>query len=127
MDARKQADALLGMDHALRHFIIKLNPAFKGIDFEIPVKVREGSWEALIPETVSGWVQASLGIAATAYLTQAAQKMAERDFDEFGVRDIFSKALSAINGSLALESILAALKPNHLKTLNLPTITIQSE
>lgn len=96
MDARKQADALLGMDHALRHFIVKLNPALKGIDFEIPVKVREGSWEALIPETVSGWVQASLGIAATAYLTQAAQKMAERDFDEFGVKDIFSKALAAI-------------------------------
>lgn len=96
MDARKQADALLGLDHAMRHFIVKLNPSFKGVDFEIPVKVREGSWEALIPETVSGWVQASLGVAVTAYLTQAAQKMAERDFEEFGVKDIFSKALSAI-------------------------------
>ena len=96
MDARKQADALLGLDYALRHFIVKLNPAFKGIDFEIPVKVREGSWEALIPETVSGWIQASLGVAATAYLAQAAQKMAERDFDEFGVRDIFRKSLAAI-------------------------------
>lgn len=127
MDARKQADALLGMDHALRHFIVKLNPALKGIDFEIPVKVREGSWEALIPETVSGWVQASLGIAATAYLTQAAQKMAERDFDEFGVKDIFSKALAAIKWFARLGKHLGRVEKSRLKTLNLPTTTTQSE
>jgi len=96
MDGRKQAEALLGFDYALRHFLLKLAPDLKAVDFEIPVKVRDGSWEALIPETVAGWMQASAGIVATAYATQAAQKMAERDFADFGVRDLFSKALNAI-------------------------------
>jgi hypothetical protein len=96
MDARKQAEALLGFDSAIRYFLIKLSPEFKGFEFEIPVKVREGSWEALIPETISGWVQASFGVVATAYFTQAAQKMAEKDFEDFGITDIFKKALQAI-------------------------------
>lgn len=96
MDARKQAEALLGFDSALRHFIIRIHPTFKTLEFEIPVKVREGSWEALIPETVAGWAQAGLGLAATTYVTTAAKKMAERDFSEFGATDLFRKALDAI-------------------------------
>ncbi len=96
MDGRKQAEALLGFDTALRQFLAKLSPELKNLDFDIPVKVRAGSWEALIPETVVGWVQAGAGIVATAYATQAAQKMAARDFEEFGFCDLLKKALNAI-------------------------------
>jgi len=96
MDARKQAQALLGFDSALRHFIGKRAPDFRNLDFEIPVRIRKGSWEALIPETVGGWVQGGLGIVATAYFTKAAQKMAEKDFSDFGVTDLFKHAISAI-------------------------------
>ena len=96
MDARKQAQALLGFDSALRYFIGKQAPDFKNLDFEIPVRVRKGSWEALIPETVAGWVQAGLGVVATAYFTKAAQKMAEKDFADFGITDLFRNAIEAI-------------------------------
>lgn len=96
MDARKQAKALLGFDSALRYFIAKRAPDFRNIDFEIPVRVRKGSWEALIPETVAGWVQAGLGVVATAYFTKAAQKMADKDFEDFGITDLFRMAIDAM-------------------------------
>lgn len=96
MDARKQAKALIGFDSALRYFIAKRAPEFRNIDFEIPVRVRKGSWEALIPDTVAGWVQAGLGVVATAYFTKAAQKMADKDFEDFGITDLFRNAINSI-------------------------------
>lgn len=96
MDARKQAKALLGLDSALRYFVAKRAPDFRNIDFEIPVRVRKGSWEALIPETVAGWVQAGLGVVATAYFTKAAQKMADKDFEDFGITNLFRMAIDSI-------------------------------
>lgn len=96
MDARRQARSLLAFDAALRYFIAKQAPDFRNLDFEIPVRVRNGSWEALIPETVAGWVQAGLGVVATAYFTKAAQKMAEKDFADFGITDLFRTAIDSI-------------------------------
>ena len=96
MDARKQAQALIGYDSALRYFIGKQAPELNNLDFEIPVRIKKGSWEALIPETVAGWVQAGLGVVATAYFTKAAQKMAEKDFADFGITDIFKNSVEAI-------------------------------
>lgn len=96
MDARKQAEALLGLDNALRYFITKQAPDFRNLDFEIPVRIKKGSWEALIPESVGGWAQAGLGVVATAYFSKAAQLMAEKDFADFGITDVFRKSLDAI-------------------------------
>ncbi|GHE22041.1 hypothetical protein [Halomonas urumqiensis] len=96
MDGRKQAQALVGFDSALRYFIGKLAPELQSLDFEIPVRIKKGSWEALIPETVAGWAQAGLGVVATAYLTKAAQKMAEKDFSEFGFKDVFRASIDGI-------------------------------
>jgi len=96
MDARKQAQALLGFDSALRYFIGKQAPDFRNLDFEIPVRIKKGSWEALIPDTVAGWVQAGLGVVATAYFTKAAQKMAEKDFSDYGITDLFRSSIVAI-------------------------------
>ncbi|SEF95566.1 hypothetical protein [Marinobacterium lutimaris] len=96
MDGRKQAQALMGFDSAIRYFIGKQAPDLQRLDFEIPVRIRKGSWEALIPETVAGWTQAGLGVVATAYLTKAAQKMAEKDFSDFGFKDIFRASLDGL-------------------------------
>ena len=96
MDAKRQAKALLCFDSSLRYLIGKQAPDFRGLDFEIPVRIRKGSWEALIPETVAGWVQAGLGLVTAAYFTKMAQKMAEKDFADFGVTDLFKNAISAL-------------------------------
>lgn len=109
MDARKSAEALLGLDSALRHFIIIQAPDLKGVDFDIPVRIRKGSWEALIPQTVEAWVQASMGLVATAYFTKAAQKAAERDFENFGFKDVFLKSIEAIKWVVKIGKHLGAL------------------
>lgn len=96
MDARKQAGALLGLDQALRFFISKQVPELRDLDFEIPVKVEKGSWVALVPETAAGWAQAGLGVVATAYFTKAAQRMADRDFENVGFKDVLVNSISAI-------------------------------
>jgi hypothetical protein len=96
MDGRKQAQAIIGLDEALRYFISKQVPELRNLDFEIPVRIKKGSWEALIPETAVTWAQAGLGIVATAYFTKAAQKMAEKDFADFGITDVFKKSIEAI-------------------------------
>lgn len=96
MDARRQAKALLAFDFAIRYFIVKQAPDFRNLNFEIPVRIKKGSWEALIPETVAGWVQAGLGIVVTAYFSKAAQKMADKDFADFGITDLFRSAIESI-------------------------------
>ncbi len=96
MDARKQAQALIGFDAALRFFIEERLPEAHDLEFEIPVQVRRGSWEALVPTTVGSWLQAGLGIALTAYLAKAAQTLAQNDFKEVTTRDLFQRALQGI-------------------------------
>ncbi|MET3550455.1 hypothetical protein [Burkholderia sp. 567] len=95
-DARKSAKALIGFDEALRQFILAQAPDLRDIEFEIPVRIERGSWIASIPTDISTLFQLGLGIAATAYVTNAAKKMAEKDFDGVGFKDIFKTALEAL-------------------------------
>lgn len=84
LDARKSALALLGVDEAVRFFVFQQAPELRTTDFEFPVKVKKGSWEIVI------------GGILLAYGVKAAQKMAENDFKDIGLKDVFKKALSAI-------------------------------
>jgi len=49
MDARKSAETLNGLDEVVRFFVYQEEPELQTIDFELPVRVQKGSWEALIP------------------------------------------------------------------------------
>lgn len=95
-DARKSARALVGFDEALRYFILIQAPGLRDTEFEIPVRIEKGSWIATIPSDISTLFELGLGIAATAYVTNAAKKMAEKDFDGVGFKDIFKTSLEAI-------------------------------
>jgi len=96
LDARKSAAALICIDSALRHFVDKDHPEFQVMNYEIPVRIRKGSWEVLIPKTIGEWILTGSGIAFSAYLTTAATKMAENDFKEASVRKSFGKAISSL-------------------------------
>jgi hypothetical protein len=95
-DARKSAKALLGFDEALRYFILAQAPGLRDTEFEIPVRIQKGSWIATIPTDIGTLFELGMGIAATAYVTNAAKKMAERDFDDVGFKDVFKTSLEAI-------------------------------
>ena len=115
MDARKQAKALLGFDSALRYFIGKQAPDFRNLDFEIPVRIKKGSWELLIPETVADWGQAGLGLVVTAYFAKAAQKMAEKDFSDFGITDLFKNAIAALQWFVKIGTHMKSLTVSPFK------------
>lgn len=110
LDARKAATALIGLDEVLRYFIHQESPRFKDVDFEIPVKIEKGSWLAYIPDTVQEWLVAGGGIAVTTYVTTAAKKLAENDFKEIGIKDLFKKAFKGIYWVIKLGTHLKTLK-----------------
>ncbi|MGA2323802.1 MAG: hypothetical protein ABSG22_08145 [Sedimentisphaerales bacterium] len=96
LDARKSAEVLIGFDESLRYFIGKQDTELSKIDYEIPVKIQKGSWEALIPHDAAFWLRTALGIATAAYLTTAATKMAEKDFENASITVLFKKSMQAI-------------------------------
>jgi hypothetical protein len=87
MDAKLSALALLGVDEAIRFFIHQQAPKLKSIEFELPVRIKKGSWEIFI---------GAIGAIALAYGIKAAQKMAENDFAEIGMKDVLRKSLEGI-------------------------------
>lgn len=117
MDARRSAEALLGFDSAMRHFVVQQYSDLKGIDFEMPIRIRKGSWEALIPETIGGMVQASMALAGTAYATKAIQTAAANDFENIGLKDIFKKSLEAMKWMVKIGKHLGTLTTKEFKNV----------
>ena len=109
LDAKSAAKALFGFDHALRYFITQEQPELAMVEFPIPVQIKRGSWLAAIPSSAEGWLIAALGIAGTAYLTKAASKMADRDFAEVGLKDVFKKALTSVQWMIKIGKHLGTL------------------
>lgn len=109
LDARKSADALIGLDEALRYFIKVYSPDLAEADFEIPVRVRKGSWQALIPQDLGQWFVTGIGVAGSAYLVKAAQKMAENDFRDMSLRQLFLRSLTSIQWAIRIAKQVGTL------------------
>lgn len=118
LDARAAARALHGFDHSLRYFISQDRPDLAALEFPIPVKIERGSWWAGIPQSAETWIIAALGVAGTAYLTKAASKMAERDFAEIGLKDLFKKALKSVQWMIKIGKHLGTLAHKRLTGLH---------
>jgi hypothetical protein len=102
MDARKSAQALIGFDEAIRTLVGYQDAHLKDVDFELPVRVREGSWEILLPTTVVQWILSGAGVVATTYLATAAAEVAKKDFKDVGTKDIFRGALRGMQWMLRI-------------------------
>ncbi len=96
LDARTSAEALIGIDEVLRYFLYQEAPGLQQIEFEIPVKVGEEGWQALIPGTLGEGLITALGTGATTYLTTALKKAAENDLNNKEGKDIVKEAFKAI-------------------------------
>ena len=115
LDMRKSAEALVGFDEILRHFLIKEDPFLLGIEFEIPVRIRKGSWEAVIPEIIDKLLSPS-GIVATAgsaYLLATAKKAAEDGLFKTGaakdIKTTFRAAIKSAQWIIKIGSHLGTL------------------
>jgi len=109
LDARKSALALLGIDEAVRYFVGVQSSRLQGAEYDLPVRVRKGSWEALIPHDLPSSMWPVLAAGAAAYGIAAAQKMAENDFEDIGVRQIFRKAIEAIQWAIRMAKHLGSM------------------
>lgn len=96
MDARQQALALLGIDSALRFYINKQSPELQKFNYEIPIKIQKGSWEALIPASAADWVITTACALGFAYTKKAIEKMAENDFGDVGFKGVIKKAINCL-------------------------------
>jgi hypothetical protein len=117
LDAKKTAEALIGFDQALRYFVENDVPELKGKSFEIPIRIRAGSWEALIPTTIGQWITTAFAIVATAYLTGAASKLAEKDFKDKGLLDVFRSALRMLQWIIRLGIHLKGVSVKAIKNI----------
>ncbi|MDO6745524.1 hypothetical protein Q4553_13195 [Tenacibaculum soleae] len=103
LDARKAGEALIGIDETLRHFIYSEDNKFKNLDFEIPVKVKKGSWvteflanfDAILIKTALTW-------GASKYFGSALSEMAKSDFKEVGFKDIFKQSFKSMTWVLKI-------------------------
>lgn len=94
IDAASAGSALLGLDEAIRFFNLQQSPDLANLQYEVPVRTRAGSWEATV--VVGAAVAAGAGAFAIGYLQKAGQKMAENDFKDIGLKDVFMKSMSAV-------------------------------
>lgn len=109
LDARKQAKALIGFDSSLRFFVGMQIPELQKADYDIPVRVEKGSWQVLIPENIEAWIKLWASTAVLAYLTSAAAKIAQNDFADVGLKDIFRRSLEGIQWFIKIGKHLGEL------------------
>ncbi len=110
MDLRKSADVLTGIDEIFRYFLYKTDPELNKIEFEIPVKIRKGSWEALIPENIGDWIELALGAGGTTYLVSLLKKMAQNDIGDKGFKDLFKGFIKSIKWIIKIGKHTGTLK-----------------
>jgi len=109
MDARKTARVLLGLDDAVRHFSSLQYPPLQQCEYELPVAVRPGSWQA--------WLMGSAVVVATAYAGAAAAKIAENDFKNVSMKKILRESLRSIQWLIRIGRHLGSLHQKHFENV----------
>lgn len=105
LGARESANALIAFDTALRYLLGQKDPAFLNVNFEIPVKVREGSWEALIPQTIADWLVAGGGV----FITTGAAKVASNTFKDKDVVALARDGMKLLQGVVKIAKHIGRL------------------
>ncbi|WP_428633204.1 hypothetical protein [Sedimenticola sp.] len=98
IDAASAGSALIGLDEAIRFFNERQSSEFARLDYQIPVKIGEGSWVAV----VLGGVGLVTTAFALGYAKKAGEKLAENDIGEKTSGEILKKSMSAIQSLIRL-------------------------
>jgi hypothetical protein len=95
MDAKTSSEFLLGLDEVVRLLVHKQVPDLKDFDFEIPVRVNKGSWEALVGIVVASTAAVG-GAFALSYAKEAGKRAAENDWKDGGLKDVIKKSMEGV-------------------------------
>ncbi|MCL4550834.1 MAG: hypothetical protein M1495_19955 [Bacteroidetes bacterium] len=118
LDARKSAEALYGLDESIRYFLEKDFPELKSLEYEIPVRVQKGTWEALIPNNIDEFMMHALGLwIAGKYVGSALSQIAKNDFENVSFKQIFKSIFSAITWLIKIAVHLKSMRKKKLTNL----------
>lgn len=119
LDAKKAGEVLIGIDNILRYFLYQEDKKFKKIDFEIPVRIKKGSW---VTEFLANYdavlIKTALTWGASKYFGSALSEMAKKDFKDVGFKDIFKKAFKGLTWVLKIAQHLGTLTKKKFENLN---------
>lgn len=129
-DARLSAKALIGFDNLMRYFVKIENPELKDVDFNFPVKVKQGSWVIEIPENITQIIAVAGGTTLlTTYLVNLAKKAATDGFLETGpikdIKKIFQGAVKLLQWCVKIKKKLKSRKIEEKIDLNTNTVTLE--
>lgn len=102
IDALAGARALNGLNDAFSYFLAQEDPTVAAIGLPLPVHIRKGSWEALIPTSILGWMGTAIGAGITSYITVAAKKLAENGYKDETLTTLAKKAITHIQTFIRL-------------------------
>lgn len=117
LDARKSAEALIGIDEIFRYFLYKKSPELNSLEFDLPVRTRKGSWETLIPENIGELIQVALIAGGSIYGGSALKKMGQNDVGDYGFKDIFKGIVKGIKWIIQIGKHLKTLKKRKFKNI----------
>lgn len=110
LDARKSGEVLIGIDEILRHFLYKENSDFQNFEFEIPIRVKKGSWIADFLANYDAYLFKTASIyAGSKYVGSALGEMAKNDFKDVGFKDVFKLAFKGMTWVIKIAKHLGTL------------------
>ena len=84
LGAKDSSEILASLDDAFQFYLkIQLKKYPKGT-IQLPVRIKRGSWEAIIPETITDWIVTTGGLGGSAYFINFMKEMAKKDADGDG-------------------------------------------
>ncbi len=112
LDARKSAEILIGIDEVIRFFLFQENKESAKLDMDIPIRVKKGSWMAILPPDLTVWIITAIGTGITAYGATALNTIAKNDFKDVTSKDIAKKIVKGIKWTI---EIIKHLKKKKVK------------
>lgn len=111
LDIRKSAEALTGLDEIKRYFLYQEDPEIQKYEFEIPIQLKKGSWEILIPENVDDlFIKGVVFWGITKYFGTMVGEMAKNDIGNYGFKDLLKKSMNAFSWVLQIGKHLGTMK-----------------
>ena len=102
LDARKSAEILIGIDEIARFFLFQENKDSAKLAIDIPIRVKKGSWIALLPSDLTGWIITAIGAGITTYGTTSLNTIAKNDFKDITSKDIANKMVKGIKWTIEI-------------------------
>ena len=122
LDAKTSADFLMGLDEVVRLLVLKQVPELKDFDFDIPVRVDKGSWEAVVGVAAT-LATTTVGAFALSYGKEAGKRAAENDWKDNGLKDVIKKAMEGVQWLIRIGKHLGELTQKKFKDAIIKTET----